>query len=182
MGLKKSVLTKFGIYANEAYHRINGIRGENGGTIRYEVDTFFNQSVKDSGALPIESKTYDVPGDLHSKISVLAELYNILKLNENFSNSTDVFEQDDLVSSGELAQHTLCFNCTLLPQSSTAEQNSDVGGIDINGYFIHNGKLLYGDLVNVALSNVVWHHGLIAGANVINATIGNAVLKQILAI
>lgn len=184
MGLKKSVLTKFGIHANEAYHRIKSIRGENGGAIKYEVDTFYNQSVRNSGAQPIESRTYDVPGELHSGINVITELYAILKANSDFANASDILDQGQeiLQVAGLEVTNSMCYQCSLATQFLNVEHTSDLTGIEITGSFIYDRMLLIGTLKDVALSNIVWSYNSIEQATIQRATIDNAALRHHLAI
>lgn len=169
MGIKKGVTTNYGIDAPEAYHRIRSVRGENGGGIRYEVDTYFNETARDNNAEPLGSKTYNVPGDLRARLGVITELYNVLKKEPEFDGATDVLEPGIFPYFNSYITSAYLLSADIIDGLDTNTMIVTNG--TIAGKFIVDGNIVSGTATNVSatgisLADVGYKNGYISSANI----------------
>lgn len=154
MGIIKGVTTTFGIDAPEAYHRIKSVRGKNGGDIRYEVETFYSTEAKDNGSEPLQTNTHLVPGDLRSSIGLITELYNILKTEEAYVDSEDVFEADFFPHIDSYI--TNAYLLSAIDVTNFDAQTMSISDGILTGRFIVDGYIVNGTLTGAEVNNVVF--------------------------
>jgi hypothetical protein len=169
MGLKKSVTTNFGIDAENAYHRIKSVRGENGGEIRYHVDIYFNEEARNQGKVPMEEKMYVVPGNLRSRLGVITELYNILKQEPGYEGAEDVLEPDFFPHISTYISNAYLISAASisgLDRDTMSVTNGTVDGKFIMDGYIVSGTITEANITNISIVNDGYKNGHISGANI----------------
>jgi hypothetical protein len=152
MGIRKGTVTHFGLNAENAYHRIKTVRGENGGVIKYEVETYLDQDARLNGFRPLTSDIFAVPGDLQSRLGIISELYNILKLEPGYEGAEDIFEPTSFPHiSGQIS------NAYMLMATSISGLDTDTMSVNdgyVTGKFVMNGYVVQGTLASASISNI----------------------------
>lgn len=163
MGIKKGVTTAFGIDAPEAYHRIKSVQGKNGGNIKYDVDIFYNTSARDGGSLPFESRTHIVTGDLRSKIGIISELYNVLKLESDYAGAEDIYESDPIIAQfGSTITDTFVMKGNIADGYQTNHNETSLSDTSFSADVIIGEYVVDATFTNANLQNIVWDGNTIA--------------------
>lgn len=148
MGLKKTHQTKFGITANEAYHKITHVRGDDNGGITFFVDIYYDEAARDNGGDPLERHRHVVPQEFVSKLGVAHELYEVLKKNSMYAEAVDVFEDGVFPSlADQYFQGAYILTANLSDGYTVVDGN--IENSIISGKIILNGKIVYGSFSGV---------------------------------
>jgi hypothetical protein len=157
MALKKSITTKTGIVAPNAYHRIKSVKGENDGSIWYYVDIYLDEAARDAKMRPLDTKAFQVPDDIKSKIGIIIELYNILKLNPSYADSEDVIEENPISGKiGDVISNTFVMDATLSSTDGISYSEESLSGVAITGSVIIDQFIVYGVFNNANLDHISW--------------------------
>lgn len=83
MALKKTVVTIHGFNADDAYHRVEGLRIEDKTKIVFNV-----RSAKDKDSIAFADQSFECQYDIDGK-NPLAQAYAFLKSTDAFNDATD---------------------------------------------------------------------------------------------
>lgn len=181
MALKKSITTRTGVLAPDAYHRIRSVKGENDGAISYYVDIYFDEGSRDARKQPLETKVFKVPDSIKSKIGIVHELYNILKTHPSYDGAEDVREENmvqDLV--GTELQLTPVISVTLMSKTGLSFDEAQLSGMTISGDAIVSPYVATGVFTNANLDYIVWDGQKIKSAIMVSGYFESGSSKQML--
>lgn len=160
MGLQKLFSSGFGIDATEGYHRIKNVTGDVEGNISYIVEIYFDKAAKDSGKAPLAILSKNVPQDMTSRIGVIYELYQILKLEPEYLGAVDVIEPDNFTTVlGTDVSNAYVINCTLA--DGYALSNGAVSDAVLTGKIVFGGQVISGVITGADVTNAVESNGKI---------------------
>lgn len=153
MALKSKYKSKYGIEAENAYHRIQRVRGSQSTDVSYDIEIYFNQAARLGGAKPLEIERRVIPQELLSSLSVTHELYEILKKEPEYDGyAVDVFE------SGVFPYFYTAFTGAYIVKASIvqgydANTKQMTNGI-IDGKVIIDNKVVLGRFLNIEGENI----------------------------
>jgi len=171
MALKKQYKSKYGLTAENAYHRIQRVRGNQSTDVSYDVEIYLDQESRAAGAMPLEIERRTVPQELRSSLSVTHEIYEVLKKEPGYDGyAVDVFESGVFphfytsISGGFILK-------TTVSDGSYNDLSRTISGGTLEGKILINGQVVLGTFRDAQAEKVMLNgygdvvHGYVNYAN-----------------
>ena len=158
MALQKSFSSGFGIDAPEGYHRIKSVAGDVEGNISYIVELYYDKAARDSGKAPLSILSKSVPQDMQSRIGVIYELYQILKLEPEYADALDVIDPSNFDTASNL-DVTNAYVIDGYLDDGYALSGGAASGVNFSGKVVLGGQVISGTFTGADITGGVERGG-----------------------